>query len=220
MNGLRELVIVGTGGLSKEAAQLARRMDPGAQRWHQVSYAAESVEQLGSQMPYGVVRYVDEQLLARAEPTDVVIAIGHPRVRRAVAASLTRNPVLEFPNLTHPSVEVDWGHVRIGKGNMLTNGVILTCDIEIGDFNLIGWNVTIGHDAVVGAFNVLNPSCNVSGNVRIGDACLLGTGCQILERLQIASGVTIAAGAVLTKSATAENATFVGIPAKEVVRHN
>ena len=214
MSGPAELLIVGTGGLAKEAAQLARHLDPTAQRWRLVSYVAESPEPIGRQMPFGTVRYVDDQLLARTQAADVVIAIGHPAVRRKVAQRMLQNPALSFPNLVHVSVEVDGELVRIGKGNMLTKGVVLTCDIELGDFNLVGWNATIGHDATIGSFNVLNPGCNVSGNTRIGNACLLGTGCQVLERLHIASGVTIGAGAVLTRSANVEGATYLGIPAR------
>jgi sugar O-acyltransferase (sialic acid O-acetyltransferase NeuD family) len=214
MSGPAELLIVGTGGLAKEAAQLARQLDPTAQRWHLVRYVAESAEAIGREMPFGTVCCTDEQLLARTQLADVVIAIGHPAARRKVAQRMMRNAALSFPNLVHPSVEIDGDLVRIGKGNMLTKGAVLTCDIELGDFNLVGWNVTIGHDARIGSFNVLNPGCNLSGNTRIGDACLLGTGCQILERLHVASAVRIGAGAVLTRSADIEGATYLGIPAR------
>jgi acetyltransferase-like isoleucine patch superfamily enzyme len=98
---------------------------------------------------------------------------------------------------------------------MLTQGVVMTCDIRIGDFNLLNWNTTIGHDAVVGSYNVINPASSISGYVQLADACLLGTGCRVLEGLTIASGVTIGAGAVVTRS-IADPGVWLGVPAREL----
>ena len=214
----RELLIVGTGGLAKEAAQLARQCDPNAERWDRIHYVAESPTMIGTTLPYGVVRYVDADVAGRIGECDIVIAVGQPRPRRQVAQRLASNPVLSFPNLIHPGVDIDPNHVSLGRGNMIAKGVVLTCEITLGDFNLVNWNVTIGHDATVGSYNVLNPSCNVSGNTVIGDACLLGTGCQVLEQLTVASEVTVGAGAVVTRSLTVPGGIYVGIPARRLIR--
>ena len=214
----RELLIVGTGGLAKEAAQLARRIDPDATRWDRIHYVTESQAMVGTTLAYGVVRYVDADLDRRTNECDVVIAVGHPWPRRRVAQRLANNPVLVFPNLVHPRVWIDPNYVSMGRGNMIATGAVLTCDITVGDFNLVNWNVTIGHDARIGSCNVLNPSSNLSGNTIIGDACLLGTGCQVLERLSVASGTTIGAGAVVTRSIHAQGGTYIGVPARRLIR--
>jgi len=214
----RELLIVGTGGLAKEAAQLARQCDPDATHWDKIHYVAESKEMVGAVLPYGVVRYIDADLECRSGECDVVIAIGYPRPRRHVSQRLARNPALAFPNLIHPSVFIDSKFVSLGRGNMIATGAVLTCDVTLGDFNLVNWNVTIGHDARLGSCNVLNPSSNLSGNTVVGDACLLGTGCQILEQLSVASDCTIGAGAVVTRSISVPGGTYVGIPARLFVR--
>ena len=212
----RELLIIGTSGLAREVAQLARQIDPKGERWDQVSFVADSAEQLGHSFTYGLVRYLDSDLLVRQLPADVVIGIGHPKMRRKVAERLIDSPSLSFPNLIHPTVSIDEACVRIGRGNMIAKGVVLTCDITIGDFNLVNWNVTIGHDASIGSFNVLNPGSNVSGWVSITDACLLGTGCQLLEHRSVSSDISVGAGAVVTRSLTDKGATYVGIPARKV----
>jgi sugar O-acyltransferase (sialic acid O-acetyltransferase NeuD family) len=211
----RELLIFGTGGLAKETAQLARRIDPLGRRWKTVSYVAQSIEAIGSTLPFGAVRWLDEQVLLRTEPCDVAIGVGSPGARSVLAEALQKNPNLDFPNLVHPTVELDPDFVRLGRGNLITKGVVMTCDIALGSFNVLGWNVTIGHDATVGSHNVFNPGSNISGNTSIGDACLFGTGCQVLERLRIVSGVTIGAGAVVTRSIS-DGGTYVGVPARRV----
>ena len=211
----RELLIFGTGGLAKETAQLARQIDPFGHRWKTVCYVAQSVELVGRALPFGAVRWVDDQALQRTEPCDVAIGVGSPAVRSFLAGALQNNPNLDFPNLAHPTVEIDPDLVHLGCGNLITKGVVMTCDIALGSFNVFGWNVTIGHDTTIGSHNVLNPGSNISGNTLIGDDCLFGTGCQVLEHLQIGSGVTIGAGAVVTRSIS-DGGTYVGVPARRV----
>lgn len=212
MTAPRDLLILGTGGLAKEIAQLARSIDPQATRWSSIEYVAASADEIGRTLPFGKVCWVDGDLLGRTAPCDVVIGVGYPQLRRLLAGKLLANPCLHFPNIVHPSVELDERHVKLGRGNILTRGVVMTCDIEIGDFNLFNWNTTVGHDARIGSFNVLNPAVNISGNTVIGDACLFGTGCQLIERLSVTSDVTIGAGAVVVRSIDAPG-TYVGVPA-------
>lgn len=210
-----ELLIVGTSGLAREAAQLARQIDPAASRWQLISFVAENDSQLSQRLSYGEVRLTDAMLLNRTEPADVVIGIGHPKIRRRIVQQLEAQPQLTFPNLIHPSVEMDMTCVSLGQGNIITKGVVMTCDIVIGDFNLINWNTTIGHDVRIGSCNVVNPGCNLSGFVVVGDDCLIGTGTQVLEHCSISSGVIVGAGAVVTRS-LAQVGTYVGIPAREL----
>lgn len=208
-----ELLIIGTGGLAKEAAQLARRIDPAGTRWSQIFYVTDDEKQLGALLPFGKVRYGDGEVQQRKQPADVVIGVGHPSPRRAIAQRLLGNSALNYPNLIHPALEIDPHHVALGIGNMITQGVVMTCDIRIGDFNLFNWNTSIGHDSRIGSFNVINPGCCVSGAVDVGDACLLGTGCRVLEGLQIASNSTLGAGTVVTRSIV-KPGVYVGVPAR------
>jgi sugar O-acyltransferase (sialic acid O-acetyltransferase NeuD family) len=211
MSGRPDLWVIGTGGLAKEAAQLARRIDPG--RWNRIAYVAADPVEVGRELPYGRVECCDADFAP--DDADVVIGIGEPALRRRVAQRLRARTGLRFPNLIHPTLEIETDQVRLGIGNMLTRGVVATCEIVIGDFNLFNWNSTIGHDARVGSYNVVNPGSSISGLVRIGDACLLGTGCRILERLSVASEIRVGAGAVVTHDLV-DAGTYVGMPARKV----
>ena len=210
-----ELLIIGSSGLAKETAQLARQIDPHGDRWNRISYVAEDAVERGRALPYGEVNYTDADLATLHRAVDVAIGIGYPRPRQRIAQQLCANVCFTFPNLVHPSVQIDPVHVLLGRGNMICKGVVVTCDVAIGDFNLLNWNVTLGHDTQVGSFCVVNPGSNVSGNVRLGDGCYVGTGSQILERLTLEDGTVIGAGAVVTSS-TAADGVYVGVPARKV----
>jgi hypothetical protein len=94
--------------MAREVAQLARQIDPGATRWPSISFVTEDPSQLGQRIGYGKVRLSDALLAQRAEPIDVVIGIGYPEVRLRIAQWLTAMPQFSFPNLIHPSVDIDF----------------------------------------------------------------------------------------------------------------
>jgi len=213
---MSDLYIIGTGGLAKEAAQLARRIDPDSIRWQRIRYVTHAPSELGQVRPFGSIDLLDDALATLDKPTDIVVGVGHAQLRRRIAVAIRDHAYLRFPNLIHPRVELDPNLVSLGVGNMITQGVVTTCDITLGDFNLLNWNVTVGHDCRIGSYNVINPGGSVSGNVTIGDACLIGTGARILETLQVADDVALGAGAVLTRSIEIAGGTYVGIPAYRV----
>jgi sugar O-acyltransferase (sialic acid O-acetyltransferase NeuD family) len=209
----RELVVVGAGGLAREAAMVAEQINAQTHEWQFVGFVDASEERVGDNVGSSAIVGTDDWLANRKEPTDVVLAIGQPRVRAEVARRLQTCTHLRFPNLIHPTVSVDAHRIELGDGNVITAGVALTCDIEIVDFNYLNLNVTVGHDVRIGSFNVINPGVNVSGRVVIGDEVLVGTGVQLLEGIHVGHGSIVGAGAVAVKDVP-DGATVVGIPAR------
>ncbi len=212
-----DLFIVGTSGLAREVAQLARKIDPNGNRWPNIHYVTDNPKILNQELLFGRIDTLDDELWSKRSPSDVVIGIGYPDIRERVARSLQSNHYLSFPNLIHPSVDIDRELVNIGVGNIITQGVVMTCNIEVGDFNLVNWNVSIGHDASIGSWNVINPGSRVSGCVSIANTCLVGTGACILEGVKLKDRTTLGAGAVLKKSTQEAGLTLVGVPAKPIL---
>lgn len=210
----RDLLIIGSGGLAREAAVLARRIDPSGSKWGRIDFVTHDRDEIGKVLHAGEVRFLDSDLREIRETTDVVIGIGHPDLRRKVFERICGNPLLSFPNLVHPGVDLDQNLVEMGVGNMITHGVFISCDVKIGNFNLLNWNSTFGHDVRIGDFNVINPGSSISGGVTLQNCCLIGTGGRVLENLEISSEVKVGAGAVVTKSIP-ESGVYIGIPAKK-----
>lgn len=209
---MRPLYVIGTGGFAKEVGQLAGQINAFSRRWCRIEYLAQDSTGIGEELPYGTVTGTDAILDVQVE-VDVVIGIGRPNIRHRITEYFLKRPWLSTPNLIHPSVQIDPTWVRLGTGNIVTRGTVLTCDIDIGGFNVFNLNCTIGHDVRIGTNVMINPRCNISGGVTLGDRCLVGTGVQILEGLTIVPDTTIGAGALVAKP-IAFAGTCIGIPVK------
>lgn len=210
----RPLIIIGTSGLAREMAMVAEQVNAREHRWEFAGFIGDSGAEPGQEL--GVARIIgdDTWLLSQDWEADVVIGIGYPKVRAKVMEPyLQQGERFGYPNLIHPRASLDFRRVELGRGNVITAGVALTCDIEIGDFNLFNLNVTVGHNATIGSFNVFNPGGNISGGVRLGNRVLGGTGFQILENINIGDDCVIGAGGVVVRD-VGPGLTVVGVPAK------
>jgi sugar O-acyltransferase (sialic acid O-acetyltransferase NeuD family) len=187
-------------------------------RWRFRGFVAGTADETGGDLGMGKVLGDDAWLLGSDIEADLVVGVGYPGVRaRILARYQDAGDRFGFPNLVHPAASLDFRRVELGRGNVVTAGVAMTCDIEIADFNLFNLNMTVGHDGRIGSFNVFNPGVNLSGGVSVGDRVLAGTGCQVLENLTIGSDATIGAGAVV-RADVEPGQTVVGVPARPMGR--
>ena len=129
----KPFLVVGAGGYAKEAAQIAKRIDPTGTRWNRISYIAVSRTDIGVELPYGHVDYCDEDILSGALTADVVLAVGEPHLRVRIAERYTKVPTLSFPNLIDPAVDYDPAQIRMGIGNVIHRNVTMTVNAAMGD---------------------------------------------------------------------------------------
>lgn len=213
-DSIKDIAIIGAGGLGKETAVLIHQINQQTLTWNVVGFYDDA-------MPVGqlvaghlVLGNVDE-LNKVNYPLHVVVAIGDPGVKKKVVQHVT-NRQLHYPILIHPSAIVGL-NIKLGAGCMITAGCRLTIDIKIGKHVLLNLNTTVGHDVVVGDYSSIMPGVHLSGNVKVGESVLIGTGASILQHLNIGDKATVGAGAVVNKSAK-ENITVAGVPARSIFK--
>lgn len=152
------------------------------------------------------------------EHLSLVIAIGDPSTKKNIISKI-ENKNINYPTLIHPSVLISDDFVKIGKGNIICAGTIMTCNIEIKDFIILNLMCTVGHDTLIENYSSFMPSVNISGEVHIQEGVYIGTGAKIINQLEIGQYTIVGAGAVVSKSLP-EHCTAVGIPAKPIKFHN
>ena len=103
---------------------------------------------------------------------------------------------------------------KIGKNLFIDHGM----GVVIGETTEIGNNVTLYHGVTLGG---ISPAENSSSQINqkrhptLHDNVIVGSGGQILGPITIGKGARVGANAVVTKDVP-ENATMVGIPAKNI----
>ncbi len=148
----------------------------------------------------------------RFPDVEVVVAIGNPRVRRAVVARLEAAGAPRFATLIHPSVAIG-RHVTVAPGCMITAGAQVTIDVTIGPHTIVNLNSTVAHNARLGAFVTLAPMVAISGNVTLEDGVEVGTGACVRQGLTLAAGSMLGMGGVLTRGLDRDQL-YVGNPAR------
>jgi sugar O-acyltransferase (sialic acid O-acetyltransferase NeuD family) len=212
MKNLRNVVIIGTGGMAKEIWGLCRSIG-----FNVLGFVTERTGYIDTFMGLSILAS-DAEFLMKARH-NCVIANGSPDIRQKIAEKYLGS-AHSFPNIIHPEAVILGGLDLIGRGgNKKARGItimpggVIQPGVAIADFVHLNMGVTIGHDVAICEGSVINHNAGISGNVTIGRACLIGAGAIIIEGNTIGDGATVGAGAVITKDVPAGE-TWVGVPAR------
>jgi sugar O-acyltransferase (sialic acid O-acetyltransferase NeuD family) len=214
---MKDLVIVGHGGLAKEVAFLVEEINRAAAQWNLLGFVGAQAESIGRKQGKYIVCGDDEWLAGYGQPLAVVLAIGNPRLLGVLREQYRANRMLVFPNLIHPQTTGDWANIRMGEGNVVLNAVAFTTDITVGSFNVFNPGCTVAHDCELGAYNLLGPGARLAGAAGIGSRVLLGAGATVLPGVRVCDDVLVGAGAAVVGSIT-EPGTYAGVPARQLNR--
>ena len=211
VDDMKDIVIIGAGGLAREVAFLIDDINRDAPRWNVLGFAEQDADRVGQTIGKYQVYCTEDDLAARN--VAAVIGIGNPATIASVMRRLSPLPNLEFPNLIHPNVTGDMERINLGRGNIICAGNVLTTDITLGSFNLLNISCTVGHDTVIGDGCVINPGVNISGGVTMENSVLIGTGATILQYRRIGENSIVGAGAMVAKDVE-PGSTVMGVPAR------
>ncbi len=208
------LVIIGCGGFGREVFGIVAAVNAAGGDWTVEGFVDDgpsphdqkAVAALGSVL-LGTV----DDLVGRAEPATVIVAIGSPSVRRRITERLAGVDVT-YPTLVHPDATVG-SDVILGSGTVVAPGARLSTAICVGRHVHIDQNVAVGHDTVIADFARLNPQACISGSVSIDTEALIGANATVLQGLRVGAGATVGAGGVVVRN-VAPHCTVKGIPAR------
>lgn len=208
---MMDIAIIGAGGLALETAWLIRRINDSYKQFNIIGFYDDSISEQkikNMRLPYlGTI----EELAQTKKDTNIVLAIGNPKIKKFIHNKLQENPKIFYPNLIANDVIVE-DENQLGKGNILFSGVKITVGLTLGDLNLIGFNTAIGHGTSIGSYNSIYPGVTISGDCELDDCIEVGTGSNIVQQMKIKSDIVVGAGAVVTKNLERAG-TYVGIPA-------
>ncbi len=216
MSELKDIVIVGAGGLGREVLAAIADCNAAREEWNVVGFLDSDSNLAGSRLHGVPVLGSDEWCQHNShESLWFLCAIGEPRVRSKVVEKFTAMGC-RFASVVHPSVRIP-SSVHVSAGTVVMAGTQFTTDVSIGSHAIIYLNCSITHDVEIGDFCLLASGCNLSGGAVLETGAQLGTGVSVLPRRRIGAWAIIGAGSVVTQDIPA-NSTAVGVPCRVIKR--
>lgn len=210
---MKDLVIVGTGGVGKETALIVEDINEISQEWNLLGFIDDNKELIGKEINGYKVLGDREFLNNFDKEVYVVIAIADHCIKEELVKYLT-NKNIQYATLIHPSVKIN-RTISIGKGCIIYQNVIMTVNINIGNHVIISPKCGIGHDSLIEDYVTVLWNVNISGSERIRQGVTLGSGCTIIQGLEIGRGSFVGAGAVVIRDID-KSKTAVGVPTRYV----
>jgi sugar O-acyltransferase (sialic acid O-acetyltransferase NeuD family) len=210
----RKVVIVGTGGMGREALWLVTSHNNAKPRqaYNVLGFLTNAKEEHGKTI-CGKPVLGSEEWIAGKKDIDVICAIGDPRDRRQVVSVLKERGT-SFATLIDPSVRMS-EFIKIGVGCIICAGVVLTTQVRIGDHVIVNVHSTVSHDSILEDFVTVGPGVQITGWATIGYGAELGANSVVTPRKRVGRGVLVGAGAVVIKDVQ-DNTVVGGIPARKI----
>ena len=210
---MEKVAVIGAGGFGKEVQMLIEQINTVNPTYEIVGFYddGKSKGEIINGLP--VLGKV-EDINNIDQPLSIALGIGVPAVKKKIVKKIS-NPLITYPNLIHPSVQIVFPYVTLGEGNIICGNNILTVNIDLGDFVTLNLGCTVGHDTKIGDYSAFMPGCDIAGEVVIQPLVYGGLGTKIINLINVGTNVTLGAGTVVVKDIP-DNTLAVGVPAKVI----
>lgn len=210
---MKDIAIYGAGGLGREVASVLNSLFPEDQPRRLVGFFDDGKEPGSAVAHFGTILGGIDVLNDWSAPLEVALCFGDGHTSRMIFDKI-HNPNISFPNLINRDFFIsDKLTFKIGSGNIIHGGCVVTTNVEIGDFNLMNGSVVFGHDVHIGSFNTFMPGCRISGEVTIGNCCLFGAMSFVKQCLKIGDNVRLSPLSPLLTNPK-DDCLYIGNPAK------
>jgi sugar O-acyltransferase (sialic acid O-acetyltransferase NeuD family) len=213
------LVLVGAGGLGREALAAVRAINAAGARWAVQGFVDDRADLPGTLVDGVPVLGPVGSLTDRSVPgVHAVICTGRPGNTRSRALLGGRLAAAGVPSasLVHPAASLAEGTV-VGEGSVGLAQVVTTAPVTIGRHVVVMPQVVFTHDDVIGDFTTFGAGVRLAGGVVVEPGAYVGAGALVREYVTIGAGALVGMGAVVTRDVP-PGEVWVGNPARRLVR--
>jgi sugar O-acyltransferase (sialic acid O-acetyltransferase NeuD family) len=217
VTGTHPLLLIGAGGLAREAAEAVRAINAARPTWTLLGYLDDDPAKHGTVtggLP--VLGSVDD--LRKYANAQVVLCPGRPDnyVARSHLASRLALDDDRYATVVHPSASIG-STCNVGAGCVVLAHVALTADVVVSRHVVIMPQVVLTHDVHVGEFATLAAGACVGGSCRIDRNAYIGSGVCVREGITVGERALVGMGAIVTRDVPPDRL-WVGCPARDVSR--
>lgn len=209
---MKNLIIIGARGYGREVFDFAQHCAGHNETFTIKGFLDDKKDELDAFENYPpIISSVEDYEITKND----VFIIGLGSVKWVkYYAEIIENKGGEFINLIH-SKAVIRNNVKLGKGNIIGAGSLVSTDVKIGNFTQIMSYCVIGHDVVIKEFCRLGDFVFLGGFTEVGSQTFLSVRATIMDRVKIGSNVIVGMGSVVLINIP-DSTTVFGNPAKRV----
>jgi sugar O-acyltransferase (sialic acid O-acetyltransferase NeuD family) len=214
---LKDLVIIGAGGLGKEVAWLIENINNTIPTWNILGFLEDEKhnDNWGKIINGYPVLGGNDWLFNYKKEIHIICAIGKSSVRKLVYEKITQYSNVKLATLIDPSVRID-KTVNIGEGSIICRNCTLTVDSNIGNGVLMNTGASVGHDSIVGDYCTFLTNSIAAGHTNFGECCEIGSGAFILQGKKVVANTVLAPLSSILKDIT-EPGMYAGNPARRMI---
>jgi sugar O-acyltransferase (sialic acid O-acetyltransferase NeuD family) len=214
---MKDIVIIGAGGMGKEVAWLIENINASIPTWNILGFLVDEKysESFGQKVFGFTVLGSESWILDFGKEIYVTCAIGKSTVRKSVYEKLSLFANVKLATLIDPTVRIDKS-MKIGEGSIICRNCTVTVDSTIGKGVLMNTGASVGHDSLVGDYCTFLTNSIAAGHTTFGTCCEIGSGAFILQGKTIAANTTLAPLSSLLKDIT-EAGVYAGNPARRML---
>lgn len=189
---MKDLIIIGAGGLGCEVAWTIERINAAAEKpiWNLLGFADDDPDRTSSSFAGYPLLGDPAAALADNPEASVFVAIGNNATRAKV---VDRFADRDFPALVDPTAQVA-SSVTLRKGAYVAAQSVVSVGTDLGAFVIVNARAGVGHDCLVGDFSSICPGVSLSGHTTLGRLVLMGTNSCTVPGVRIGEGATVSAG--------------------------
>lgn len=166
---MKDLVIVGAGGMGREVLQWVKDINKVEQKWNIAGFITD-VKDPFENIPcsHPVIGTINEYI---PKENDVfALAIGDPAGKKLVVEKLKARGAVFVP-IIHPSTLIA-DFTEIGEGLVMYPGSGINPNVKVGNFVSI-LSSGIGHDVEIGDYCTVSSYCDITGGAKLKEGVFL-----------------------------------------------
>ena len=199
---MKDLVIVGAGGLGRELCWVVQEINRVQNTWNLLGFLDDDAHAIDGFSDYDAIIGPVEHYCQMKRPY-VVCAIGMPVPRRKVVSHLDAMDA-RWATLIDPSASIGIDST-LGEGCVLRKHAIVTVNVKVGSHVFFGLGAQASHDSQIGDFCTLCGHTDINGGAILDEGVFLGSHACVMPRIRIGAGARIGAGTVAARKRSSGN---------------
>jgi sugar O-acyltransferase (sialic acid O-acetyltransferase NeuD family) len=213
------LIVAGAGNAGLKVVQIITDShDAGDREYEIAAFIDDSLEKGSDFYGYPVIGGTSdldeiEETIGPLDTLGLVCAIGEPRIRRKVLDLISPRFKI-FPNLIHPSAQVS-KFASVGKGNVISQNVVVQPEALVGDFNVIKAGVAVGSYSKITEYCTMGTNSITQCRATLLPGSSMGGGALVIEDVTLGERSHVGPNSLLTRDLDADT-TVLGVPARRL----